>query len=636
MTLSPRPADKAPLTRSFRRGVAVALFAVLAAVLAFFFTRGKKPAGPELLPEKPVTAQKVDEREQVHYIEFRGGREKIDFQADRGYVGPDGQYHMVGHVQIADYGREGGRQILAHCDEIIHNADRTRFRLSGHVQIHMQDATFETKALDYDRAKNVFSTDGDISISSRTMEGTARGMTYSLATEEIWFRSEVRLETRVSERSAVPLVFRSPKLYYSRPICRGRFEGGVTFTHGGSRGSAETVEFQLFRDRNMLDILHFKGGVAVHLEGEFEAEGGSRKPKADTLLGLGDRQDIRADEIKLRAFQNSSLLHSYESSGNASIAFVSATKGTTRFQARTLDFIFNQDGGLREFRGEDNVRMVKTVPDGTSETAAGDWLRLPGNSDVLQIGSRKRERVTARFRSSEITASALGMDLKTDDFQGADIKAVFLPAEGQKAVGLFSAEKPIFVTSRWMKYAAEAKSYRFFGGMKMWQEKSELFALDTQLTEDTGECLAKGTVRSVFPHQPKEGRKEELMEIAAGVMHYDPDKSTAYYEEEAGLKTGEFRLASTRLRVLLNRDTQQPERMLAQDKVVLTQTDREGRSGEAVYLVDQRLVVMTGHPVATEKDKGEIRGDKLTFHLADDTITVENDERDRSVTKIKS
>jgi lipopolysaccharide export system protein LptA len=79
-------------------------------------------------------------------------------------------------------------------------------------------------------------------------------------------------------------------------------------------------------------------------------------------------------------------------------------------------------------------------------------------------------------------------------------------------------------------------------------------------------------------------------------------------------------------------------RITAQANVVINQDQpvREGKGDQAVYLVDERLVVLTGHPTLTEKDKGEVRGDKLTFHLADGSITVENSTRDRSLTKIKS
>jgi lipopolysaccharide transport protein LptA len=125
------------------------------------------------------------------------------------------------------------------------------------------------------------------------------------------------------------------------------------------------------------------------------------------------------------------------------------------------------------------------------------------------------------------------------------------------------------------------------------------------------------------------------VEIMAGEMRYDPDRSLAVYEKTAEMKTNAFRLTAARIEVLLSGENKEPRTVTALDNVNIVQGAREGKGGQAVYLVDDRLVVLTGRPTVTEKDKGEVQGDKLTFHLADDTITVENDKRDRSLTKIK-
>jgi LPS export ABC transporter protein LptC/lipopolysaccharide transport protein LptA len=634
-----RPWNTAPLARRMRLGIAAALAGVALVFLAIFFSREKKPVVWPPSAEKPASAQKIDEREQVRYMEFRGGREKIEFQADRGFVGPDNMYHLVGHVRITDFGRQGGRTILASCDEIIHDAERTRFALTGNVQVRMDRAVFETDILNYDRKEGAFTTDKPIAITSPGFQGSALGMTYSARTEEIWFRSEVRLETRVSARSPRPLVLNGRKLYYSRPIRQGRLEEGVTFSHGRSRGSADSVDFELFPNTDKLNVVYLRGHVRLHLEEEFKdkASGSNSKPNLDSLQSLGDKQDIEADEIKLRAFLDTSVLHSFESKGKASLTFRSSTRGDTRFRAGAIDFIFDDVRGLlREFRAAADVRVLKTGLDGETQTAEGDSMLLPGAEDVLQIMADPGRRVTAHFRGSDLVAEVLGINLRNDDFRGASVRAVFLPGPDKKPVGLFSAKQPVFITSRWMEFTSSAKSYRFYGGSRMWQEKSQLLADEVRLAEDTGAAVGQGAVRSIFPHTPQDGHPRELVEISGGRMHYDPDKNTAIYESEAALKTGAFRLTAQRIRVLLSPETKEPQTITALDQVVITQLNREARGDEANYLLGDRLVILTGRPVVTEKGKGETRGDKLTFRLADGTILVENDKRDRSVTKIKS
>lgn len=644
MTALFRPGPASTRTRSLRRGVAAAFFVALAALLALVFVRGRKPGPPPLDQEKAVTTPKVDERERIRYVEFRGGKEKIEFQADRSFSGPDGLYHMTGHVEITDFGREGGRKILASCDEIVHDAQRTKFQLLGKVKVVLEETAFDTAALDYDRQADAFTTGGAIVITSPKMRGTARGMTYSLKTEEIWLKSEVRIETRVSDRSPLPLVFEAPNLYYSRPIRSGRMEGGVVFTHGGSRGSADKLEFVLFADTDLINTLDFSGGVKVHLEKEFKsgpapaaAKEPAQPPPQNPMLTLGEDQDIRAESVHLRAYLDSNKIHSYESKGKASLTFRSSTKGQTRFDAGSIDFIFEADGSLREFRAATSVRMERVQPGGETQTAEGDSLLLPWRSDVLQIKPRKGGQVVSTFRGSTLETGVLGFDVKTDDMNSAAVKARFEPSPDKKPVGLFQADKPVYITARWMKYGAEAKSYRFYGGVKMWQDKNELYSQDATLVEATGETTCTGSVRSRFPHTPKDqAAKEEMVEIVGERMHYDPARNTALYEGQAGLTTAAFGLTAESVRVELDPKTKDPQRMTASTKVVIKEPNREGHGDEALYLVDDRVVILTGKPVVTEKGKGETRGDKLTFHLADDTITVENTKRNRSVTKIKS
>jgi LPS export ABC transporter protein LptC/lipopolysaccharide transport protein LptA len=633
--VSPAPTaqgrTKTPLPLRLRRWVAAVFILVLAVFLAVFITREKKP-GPGSVESGTVTSQKIDAREQVHYVEFRGEKEKIEFQADRNFIGPDNMYHLVGNVQVVDFGRQGGRRVEIHCDEIIHDPNRSRFNLMGRVQVNFEEATFETETLVYTRKEDEFSTEKDILIASPRFKGSARGMRYSLKTQDLSFLGAVRLETRASERSPLPLVILSRELSYNRSTRKGRFAGGVNFAHGRSHGSAEAADFQLFADVDILDIINLTGRVRAFLDGEFA--GRAKGPGQSSFLTLGEKQSLEADEVRLRAFLNSSELHSYESKGRASITFISSTKGATRFQAGSIDFIFDP-GVLREFRGSTDVRMLKTEPSGETQSAEGDSMFMPGNSDVLQIKGTKARPVRARFRSSAIEASVLGFDLKTEDLQSASIKAVFSPAAGKKPAGLFSAEEPVFVTSRWMKYDAKNMQYRFYGGMKMWQNRSELFAKEAEVREDTGGTLCREEVRSLFPHKPKDGSKEERVEIMAGEMRYDPDRSLAVYEKTAEMRTSAFRLTAARIEVLLSGENKEPRTVTALDNVNIVQGAREGKGGQAVYLVDDRLVVLTGRPTVTEKDKGEVQGDKLTFHLADDTITVENDKRDRSLTKIK-
>ena len=69
---------------------------------------------------------------------------------------------------------------------------------------------------------------------------------------------------------------------------------------------------------------------------------------------------------------------------------------------------------------------------------------------------------------------------------------------------------------------------------------------------------------------------------------------------------------------------------------VITHGENQGRGEKAVFNVKKDTIVLTGNPVLIAKDQGKTEGIKLTFYIADGKIIVENKDRERSVTVIKS
>jgi len=76
--------------------------------------------------------------------------------------------------------------------------------------------------------------------------------------------------------------------------------------------------------------------------------------------------------------------------------------------------------------------------------------------------------------------------------------------------------------------------------------------------------------------------------------------------------------------------------IVAKGSVKIRQGAWEGQGGRAEFAVPEETIVLLENPVLIDKDKGETRGDKLTFQLADGRILIENRRRDRSITVIKS
>ena len=169
----------------------------------------------------------------------------------------------------------------------------------------------------------------------------------------------------------------------------------------------------------------------------------------------------------------------------------------------------------------------------------------------------------------------------------------------------------------------------------MWQEKQTLAAENVRLDENTGKLLCSGKVKSAVPYMPKEG-KEERLEVAAETMSFDPDENVISFRRESSLKLKNIQLRASSILIHLKEEGGEMERIVAKRKVIIDQNGRRGRGQEGIYSFEKDTFVLLGNPVLTDKNKGQIRGGKLTFYIGDGRIVVENRERERSVTDIKS
>ena len=186
-----------------------------------------------------------------------------------------------------------------------------------------------------------------------------------------------------------------------------------------------------------------------------------------------------------------------------------------------------------------------------------------------------------------------------------------------------------------MRYFYEKKRFLFKGNVKVWQEKKTLFADNVELYEETGEIFCTDNVISIFPHKPKEEKKEERIEISAAQMTFKPEENLILYEKKCTLKIKDLILYAQFVYVYLKENMEDMKETIARGKVIIVQDVGEARGKEARYDPDKETIILLGNPVLEDKERGITKGDKLTFFLADGRIFVENKGKERSVTVIK-
>lgn len=613
--------------------IATAAFLLILLVLIgwnFISQSRKKPK----VPVKPdeIATKKVEKREKIEHFEVKGERGNFKVRADKHYMGDDNKYHLEGNVEVVFFQRREGKDVFLYAEEVIYDQDWNHFLAKGEGRVRFKDVLIESTALDYDNQREIFSTKERVQFSSKALSGSAERMVYSLKEERFKLQDNISLRIRPHLETSFPLEVMGKRLEYSRRLKKGIMEGEVWLTHGRSLARADYCEFDLFANEEQIKSLFLKGRVRATIR----EEGREASPQGAAFVLHGTRREIRADEIRLRGFLDIPKVHALEAKGSCSFKFFSDEGGSTLIEGESIEFVLTREGQLREFQARGKVKIVEQ-DEKTDEIRIieGDTINAEADK-ILNVRRNKDIRPRILFKGNEIDADEIFLFLESGDLEvkGGVKMALQLGKGEKKQVGFFSKDKPIFILVQEMRYSEENKRFLFRKETKMWQEKCTLMAEKVTLNEEEGLLFCSGSVKTIVPYKHKD-KEEERMEVSAETMSFVPEENVVSFSKKSSLKLKNIHLQAQYIHVHLKKEGEM-ERIVAETDVIVVQNGREGQGQEGVYELEKETLVLLGNPVLIDKDKGRIRGDKLTFYMGDGRIVVENKERERSVTVIKS
>ncbi len=620
--------------KALRITVAVLLVLVLAVIVRYFLTRSSE--GIHVPVQSDDIAQKnIEKKEKVELVEYKVEDESLHVKADKHYRGEDKEYHAEGNVEIVFVKEREGRDVILYGNKVVYDKDMTRFVSSGQGRAKFKDLVVESILLKYDNEKEIFSTESGVSFFSQKLKGSARRMTYQKRPERLRLQENVRLHILPRDKSSPPLEITGKKLDYSEKNKKGKIEGGVELFRGESRASAEIVKFEMYPDGEQIKSLILEENAWASLT---EEEGRPHtKEKKSSLFDQNARREIEGKEIILIFFQDPPILQEAKARGNSSFKFFSSDESFTWVRAESGRFAFDREGELTEFHASKNARIVKQEvdPDET-RLIEGNVFIKERDSDVLWVQGKGPYEAKVSSRSSDVFAEEMFISLDTNDLEAKNgVKMILKAKEGEeKPIGIFSEEQPVFIQARDMRYFAEHKRFLFNEKVKAWQEERVLRAGEIELFEETGQIFCRGRVESTMPHTTKEGEEEKL-KISSEKMTYFPEENRVFYQNTCSLTVKDVTLQAQSISVHTGEQDTGIQKIVARTKVVIVQKLGEARGEEAVYNPENESLVILGNPVLIDKDGGRTEGHKLTFHMADDRILVENKDRERSVTVIK-
>ena len=606
----------------------VSLLAITGVIAFHFIHRRPVPAEPivEPAPAVRLPGENVDRKEGVEHVLFKGGQGKTRVKADKFYLGEDKLNHLEGNVEVVDYGKTGGQEIILLADRVDYDQDLNNFHAAGRARVKDKDVLIESSSFDYDKKGDVLRTDQGVVFSSNRLKANSRSLTYRSRAQTLEFEGDLAIEVRPKMETDLPLSVVGDKFLYKRKPKTGWVDGNVRMSHGKSRGTAETLIFWLTSDEQEVTSIVLQGA----------AKAAFFKETAKDVEDPG--QQIEADQIHLISFPDESKMSGIIAKGSCSLTFSVSAGTTDKVQGRWVSLEFDRAGDLTDFstRGEARVDLT--------DRAGGDERRVWGNrityrkkEDVLKtVGT---DNMPARIDSArtEVEAGWITVNQESGDMESSgDVKLVLKPGKDDKAVGFFSKDKPVFISCKDLAYTKANKRFLFKEDVRIWQDKDVVLAKEFEILEDSGEVFGRGGVKASFTHKPKDKPGEERLAIGADEMSYVPKGRIIKFAGGSSLDTNAMKLTSADLAISLKEEGNAMDRIFAKGKVVIIQETKEGRGEEANYDLMADTVVLTGRPVLVEKDKGTTEGDKLTFYLGDGRIFIENKERGRSAAVIKS
>lgn len=627
----------------------VRLAAILAFLLIVFFIISHFLQYEKFNPEvdsqlKEIPAKTLSTIEKPFHVEYKGERGKLEAKADRCQTDEQGLTVLEGNVEVVDYGRTGSSEIFIHGNKVSYDKDLLHFYIFGQGKIKYQKIQLESEFFEYDKTEQVLRGNKGLLFISPQLKASGQKFIFHQAREELHLEENVKLELNPSPEEKVPSLFvEAQEFLYKKKELKGYLAGDeegamdIQFSYGKNRGSAEQIEFTLSTDGEHLHSLRLRGKVRASLEKETQKKS---EPQPSSSLFLDDeKQEIVADEIGIRAFLNQPKIHAVEARGNVILNSFSVNGRSTQTQGESLDLIFNRDQKLREFRILKDAKITQTASDlQMIKTIEGKEMVLAGKREILHVRGSEEKPARISSEGREFEAQDITLSFQNENLEASGFCRFHFLREGslQDSLAFFSAESPFFIASEAMRYDHELKRYEFYGQVRMWQGKNVLQADRVILWKDRREISCEVKVKTIFFQAPDEGKAEEKVEIGAEKMAFIPEKNMIFYEKGAFLRTRDVFLQAQSISVSLEEKTPKALWILAQGDVSLIQGTREVRGGESRYHLKEGTVVFTGKPFLMDKDKGMIKGDKLTFYLDDGRILIENTVGERSITIVKS
>jgi lipopolysaccharide export system protein LptA len=335
--------------------------------------------------------------------------------------------------------------------------------------------------------------------------------------------------------------------------------------------------------------------------------------------------------------------------------------------SQMLDVAFLPEGGVRSITQTGSLTYV----DGTQKawaqrgeyTTADQLVVLTGSPRVVDGGMTTTAQ---KIRMNRATGDALAE---------GNVKSTYSDLKAQPDGAMLASSDPIHVTSRSMTANRSTSIAVYTGDARLWQDANIVEAPTLQFDRDHRSLFAQGLgqgeisvgtgqslpptrtapalaldqpVSTVLVQVDKTG-KVTPVHITSARLNYADAERRVFLDGGVTAKEEDATMTAQQMTVFLLPRSQsktgtnpampgQVDRIIAEDRVVMTQPTRHAAGDRLLYTsVDDRYVLtggpLSGPPSIFDAERGKTTGDSLTFYRHDDRVLVEGRGTSPAVTR---
>ncbi|MGD0413877.1 MAG: LPS export ABC transporter periplasmic protein LptC [Terriglobales bacterium] len=312
--------------------------------------------------------------------------------------------------------------------------------------------------------------------------------------------------------------------------------------------------------------------------------------------------------------------------------------------SRMLDVVFLPEGGIASITQTGSV----AYSDGTQRawaargeyTTADQMLVLSGSPRVVDNGMTTTAQT---IRMNRVTGDAIAE---------GNVKSTYSDLKVQPDGAMLASSDPIHVTSRSMTAHRSPSIAVYTGDARLWQDANVVEAPTLQFDRDHRSLIAQGIaqgtlaqpVSTVLVQVDKSG-KASPVQITSARLNYADTERRIFLDGGVIAKASDATMTGQQMTVFLLPRSEskagtnpampgQVDRIIAENKVVITQPTRHATGERLVYTAaDDKYVLTGGPPSIFDAERGKTTGDSLTFYRHDDRVLVEGRETSPAVTR---